>query len=161
MPKVRKHVAQPIGFFTGQAPQGARPPYQQNPYMRPPIPYTNQQNPFMPNAGGPFPPQQVPPSAPPSGLGGFLQGLTEGKGVGDIQGFLSNAQKMMGAFNQASDVFKQVSPMLQMLKGLNVSEIISQNDDVLKEIGDEEGKTKPKKRKRRKRKRKSRMRRRR
>jgi hypothetical protein len=158
MPKGRKHVAQPIGFFTGQAP---RPPYQQSPYMRPPAPYMNQQNPFSPNGGVPFPPQQTPPSAPPSGLGGFLQGLSEGKGVGDIQGMLSNAQKMIGAFNQASDVFKQVSPMLQMLKGLNVSEIISQNDDVLTEIGDEEGKAKPKKRKRRKRKRKSTMKRRR
>jgi hypothetical protein len=158
VPKTRKHIAQPIGFLMGQTP---RPPYQQPSFMQPPSNYMNPQRPFTPYGGGSFPTHQAPPSRPPSGLSGFLQGLSGGKGEVDIPGLLNNAQKMMGAFNQASDVFKQVSPMLQMLKGLNVSDIISQNDDVLTEIDDEETKVKPKKKRRRQRKRKSTMKRRR
>jgi hypothetical protein len=158
MPKNRKNVGQPIGFLSGQAPQAPN----QSPYMRPPMPNPYGNAPSFPYGGGSapsLPAPQGPQPKPPSGLGGFLQGLSGGSGgsggLGDVNipELLGKAQKMIGAVNQAGAIFKNMSPMLQMLKGLNVSELLSESDDSLTELEDNEIEVKPKRRrKRRKRK---------
>lgn len=154
MPRNKRYVGQQIGFLTGQAPQAPNP----SSFTRPPMPNMYPNVPAMPySGGGGMPTLTAPQASPPSGLGGLLKGLTGGSGGSgglDIPGLLGNAQKMIGAINQAGDVFKNMSPMLQMLKGLNVSELVSENDDALTELDDSEIGSKPKKkRKRRKRKR--------
>lgn len=156
MPRNKRYVGQQIGFLTGQTPQAPNP----SPFVRPPMPNMYQNAPSFPYGGGGVPTLPAPQATPPSGLGGLLQGLTGGSGGSgglNLQGLLGNAQKMIGAINQAGDVFKNMGPMLQMLKGLGVSELVSENDDTLTELDVNEIKSKPKKkRKRRKRKRKSR-----
>lgn len=148
MPKNKRYVGQPIGFLTGQAPQTPNP----SSFMNPGTPYMYPNAPSFPYGGGLFPIPHSPPAAPPSGLGGLLQGMIGGSGGSggiNLPSLLGNAQKMIGAVNQAGDIFKNISPMLQMLKGLSVSELVSENDDSLTEVEDNENESRPKKRRKR------------
>lgn len=109
-------------------------------------------NSFMSPSGPPMAPfNPTPPMTNPGGLGGMLQGLLGGGGGAglNLPGLLANAQKVIGAINQAGDVFKNIGPMLQLLQGFNSSDLLA--DDESTEIEDQE-KSKPRKKKKRNRK---------
>ncbi|MDQ0168085.1 VrrA/YqfQ family protein [Bacillus horti] len=163
MVKQNLNLGRQAGFLLGQASNPAANPGSMLPS---PTPFMNQSAPVLPGGNSPFfgggsspflgglpfqgGPGSMAPMAPGGtggGLGGMLKGLLGGNGSLNLPSILSNAQKMIGAVNQAGEVVRNVGPMLQMLKGLNLSELLQDNDDELKE---EEAKPK-KKQKRKKR----------
>lgn len=170
MQSKRRVVGQQIGFLLGQASQAPPSPAAPNPMMTQRIPFMNPGTP--PVQGGPSPlfrgfggfgggrlpfggtgTGAVPPVPAPGGtggLGGILQGLFGGSGSLDIPSILSNAQKMIGAVNQAGEVFKNIGPMLQLLKGLNLAELLKDTDEEVLSEEDAHPKKKKKKRKKRK-----------
>ncbi|WP_025028572.1 YppG family protein [Caldalkalibacillus mannanilyticus] len=139
---INKHYrgkAKQIGFLMGAGPRAPMPG---------PPPYYGPMNPMpFQFPGGGMPPVQPPP--PPTGGGGLLQGLMGGAGTFDIQSMIANAQKMMGIINQVGPIVKNVSPMLQMLKGFGAVQSASEeSDDLLTDIVDDQPKeVKTKKRK--------------
>lgn len=123
MTRKRSVYAEPIGFLSSRGPAS---PYQ----VPPPAPYPPFARPhFIPNQtpfvhqGGMFP--SIPPGIPPAtqpvkpGIGGLLQNLLSGKSSVDIQSIMSNAQKIIGVVNQLGTVVRNMSPMLEVLKGLS------------------------------------------
>jgi hypothetical protein len=113
----KKPVGRPIGFMLGRPPSPS--PSPQSPHMYPTSPFVHRLQTSPPNNGGSLFPNQNP--SPPSDLGGMLQVLSGGKGELDLGSTLANAQKMIGVINQVAPIVKNLSPMLNLLKGLNTS----------------------------------------
>jgi hypothetical protein len=134
----------PIGFLMG----GPRPQIQ-----GPPNPYQSYTPPF--GGGAQFPPQGGPGLPSTQGGSGLLQGLmggtSGGKGSFDIASAMANAQKMIGIINQVGPIVKNISPMLQLLKGINVASTTTESNDLLTEIEDDGAEKKKRRRKRRRR----------
>jgi hypothetical protein len=138
----KTYTARQIGFMLGGNPAS---PFQPNPMMPPTTPF----------AGGSPPPMFGSPAHPPlggmmgqqpGGLGGLLQGLLGGGGGSlDLPSLLANAQKMIGAVNQAGEVFKNISPMLQLFRNIDLSDLLSDSDTPAEE--EEAEQPKPKRRK--------------
>lgn len=115
--------AQPIGFLSGRAPNtpvqvptagpGPYPPYAGPNYLP-------NNFPILPHHGGMFPPG-IPQAPQPShpGLGGILQNLFGGKGSFDLPSIITNAQKVIGVVNQLGTAVRNMSPMIELLKGLS------------------------------------------
>lgn len=118
------HSAQQIGFMLGGNPGNVH----SNSMTPPTNPFIGETPPPMPGSPPVHPPvggmvQQ------PGGLGGLLQGLIGGGRQIDLPGLLTNAQKMLGAINQAGEVFKNISPMLQLLRNLDLNELFSDTSE--------------------------------
>lgn len=118
--------AQPIGFLTRRGPV---PPYQYPAY--PQAPYYSPHQPFFPHSNGTIPPTfSSPPTQPqPPGIGGVLQNLFKGKGSFDINSVMTNAQKVIGVVNQLGSVVRNMSPMLEMIKGLSDDSPLIETDE--------------------------------
>lgn len=159
-------VGQQAGFLLGQASQAptAPAPTMSNPFMTNRFPFMNPSTPAPPGGGrlpffggggglfqggtgtgtGIIPPTAAAPGGS-GGLSSILQSLFGGNGSLNLPSILSNAQKMIGAVNQAGDVFKNIGPMLQLFKGLNLAELLTDSDEEI--ITEETESTKKKKRK--------------
>jgi len=134
---------------------GARPqaPSPFPPNMAPmsqPFPFSHGMPPGF--SGPPIPHTPKTPPAAGGGVGGLLQGLADGAGQMDIQSMIANAQKMIGIVNQVGPIVKNISPMLQMLKGFNAVQTEAKDEDLLTDFADEtQVPKKTKKRRKRKR----------
>lgn len=162
MTRKKQVYAQPIGFLTRKEPYSpyqAPSSYPYSPGSRPPF---MPSQPFNPYTGGSMPtPNPAPANPGTSGIGGLLQNLLKGQGSLDVASMMSNAQKMIGVVNQIGTVVRNMSPMLEMLKGFNDSGTLSESDDHSSHHQPEKEKRGNKKRKKRyKRKRSSKQRRR-
>jgi hypothetical protein len=149
MHKYKQTKPQQIGFLMGQGPRTVNPGQFHThapPYMFNPAPSFP---PFPSYPTGSLPsvtPQVTPPGS--GGLGGILQSLLSSKGTFDIQSILANTQKMIGIVNQVGPIVRNVSPMLQLLKGFGEMDASNTQGDVLTEVPDKSDEVKVKRRRR-------------
>lgn len=101
----KRAKAQPIGFLQGSPPSS---PFSHHPSSSPFIPG---QNSLANN-----------PAA-----GGLFQGLTGG----NIMSTIENAQKIINTMNQIGPMFSNLSPMLQLFRGLPIQGIGEMNHKIL------------------------------